>query len=91
MISSQEDHPGTHVPPKDIAKGLKMSQSSAQRMIKRKEIKQLRSLEMPYMNDTTQERRVERAGCLLEKFKTNPQMIEHAFFKMKMIFCCNFQ
>ena len=41
MISSQEDHPGTHVPPKDIAKGLKMSQSSVQRMIKRKEIKQL--------------------------------------------------
>ena len=40
MVSSQEDHPGTHVPPKDIAKGLKMSQSSAQRMIKRKEIKQ---------------------------------------------------
>ena len=32
------------------------------------------------MNDATRKRRAERAGCLLEKFKTKPRMIERAFF-----------
>ena len=36
IICSQEDHLGTHVPPKDIAEGLKISQSSVRRMIKSK-------------------------------------------------------
>ena len=36
MICSQEDHLGTHVPPKEIAEGLKISQSSVRRMIKSK-------------------------------------------------------
>ena len=40
MICSQDDHPGPHVPPKDIAKRLKISQSSVRRMTKRKGIKQ---------------------------------------------------
>ena len=33
MICSQEVHPETHVPPKDISEGLKISQSSVRRMI----------------------------------------------------------
>ena len=78
MICSQEDPPGTHVPSKDIAEGLKTSQFSVQRMIKRKRIKQFKRLKMSYMNDTSQKRRVECAGCLLEKFETNPIMIERA-------------
>ena len=78
---SRRSHPGTHVPTKDIVKGLKISQSSVQRMIKRKGIKQFKRLKTPYMNDATQKRRVERAGCLLEKFETNSQMIEHAVFQ----------
>ena len=80
MICSQEDPPGTHVPSKDIAEGLKTSQFSVRRMIKRKRIKQFKRLKMPYMNDTSQKRRVECAGCLLEKFETNPIMIERAVF-----------
>ena len=28
------------------------------------------------MNDATQKRKVERSGCLLQKFETNLQMIE---------------
>ena len=80
MICSQEDPPGTHVPSKDIDKGLKTSQFSVRRMIKRKRIKQFKRLKMPYMNDTTQKRRVECAGCLLEKFEINPIMIERAVF-----------
>ena len=53
MICSPEDHPGTQVPPKDIAEGLKISQSSVRRMIKRKGIKQFIHLKTPYMNDAT--------------------------------------
>ena len=91
MICSEEDHPGTHVPPKDVAEGLKMSQSSARRMIKRKGIKQFKSLKTPYMNDATPKQRVECAGCLLEKLETNSRMIEVQFFKMQVTFCCRFQ
>ena len=35
--------------------------------------------------------REERATCLLEKFETNPRMINVQFFKMKVIFRCKFQ
>ena len=81
MICSPEDHHGTHVPSKDIAEGLKISQSSVWRMIKIKGIKEFERLKTSYMNDTTRKRIVERAGCLLEKFETNPQVIEHAGFQ----------
>ena len=47
----------------------------------KKGIKQLKRLKIPYMNEATQKRRVERAGCLLEKFKTNPLVIELAVFQ----------
>ena len=33
------------------------------------------------MNEATQKRRVERPGCLLEKFKTNPLVTELAVFQ----------
>ena len=82
MICSQEDHPETHFSPRDIAKELKISQSSVRRMIKGKEIQQFKHLTTPYMNDTSQKRRVEHAaGCLLEKFEANLQMIERAVFQ----------
>ena len=71
IICSQEDHPGTHAPLKDIPEGLKISQSSVQRMSKRKVIKQFKLFKTPYRNDVTQKRRVEHPGCLLEKFETN--------------------
>ena len=33
------------------------------------------------MNDATRKRRVERAGCLLEKFETNTRKTERAVFQ----------
>ena len=53
IICFQEDHPRNHVTPKYIAKGLKISQSSVQRMIKRKGIKQFKRIKTPHMNDAT--------------------------------------
>ena len=50
MICSQEDHLGTHVLPKDIAEGLKISQSSVRRMNKRRGIKKFKLLKKPYIN-----------------------------------------
>ena len=64
--------------PKDITKGLKISQSSVQRMIKRKGIKQFRRGKIPCMNDSNRKKGVERAGSLLEIFETKPGKIEHA-------------
>ena len=81
MICSQESHSWSHVSPKDIAEGLKISQSFIRRMIKRKGIKQLKLLKTPNMNNATRKRREEHAGCLLEKFETNSQMIGRAVFQ----------
>ena len=78
MICSQESHSWSHVSPKDIAEGLKISQSSIRRMIKRKQLKLLKT---PNMNNATRKRREEHAGCLLEKFETNSQMIGRAVFQ----------
>ena len=71
IICFQEHHPRNHVTPKYIAKGLKISQSSVQRMIKRKGIKQFKRIKTPHMNDATLKITVECTGCLLEKFETN--------------------
>ena len=62
MICPQEDHPGTHVPPKYTAEGIKISQSSVRRMIKRKGIKQFKRLKILNMNDATRKRTAERAA-----------------------------
>ena len=48
---------------------------------KKKGIKQFKRLKTPYTNDATRKRRVEGTGCLLEKFETNPRMIEFAVFQ----------
>ena len=60
------------MPPKDIAKGLKISQFSVRKMIQRKGIKQLKRLKTPYMNYATQKGHFEHSGCLLEKFEASP-------------------
>ena len=86
MICSQEDHPDTHVPQKNIAEGLKISQSSVRRMIKRKRVKKFKRLRTPHMNDATRKRRVKHVGCLLEKSETNPRMIERAVFQAESNF-----
>ena len=64
MICSQEAHPITHVSPpkKKYCRGIKDST-----MIKRKRIKQFKRLKAPYMNNGTQNRKVEHAAFLLEK------------------------
>ena len=59
---------------------IQSSQSSVRRLIK-KGTKQSKRLKLPYMNDATRKWKVERAGCLFEKFETNPGMIERAVFQ----------
>ena len=47
MICSQEDQPGTHVPPSGIAKELRVSESSVRRMVKRKGYKNYKRMKTP--------------------------------------------
>ena len=84
MICSQKNHSGTHVPPKDIAEGLSISQSFVRRMIKRKRMKQFKRIKTPYINNATLKRRAECAGCLLEKLETNSLMIERVVFLLQI-------
>ena len=81
MICSQEDKPGTHISPRNIAEELKISHSSVCRIVREKGIKQFKRLKTMQMNDSTRKRRIERASNLLEKFQKNPRMIERAVFQ----------
>ena len=81
LVCVQEDQRGTHIHPRSIAKELDISRSSVRRIIKNKGIKQFKQFKAQYMNDTKRTRRVEHASVLLEKFKYNPWMIEHAVFQ----------
>jgi len=81
LICSQENEPGSHIHPRDIAKKLSISHSSVRRIIKAKNINQFKRLKTPCMNDNTRKRRVERASNLLEQFEKKPRMIERAVFQ----------
>ena len=81
MICSQEDSPGTHVTPNNIAKILKVSDRSVRRMVRSKGIRQFKRLKAPSVNESTRGRRVERAETLYEKFSRNPRMVERAVFQ----------
>ena len=81
MICSQEDEPGTHVTPRNIAIQLEISHSSVRRIVKDKGYSQFKRLKTPQMNESTRKRRVDRAAGLVQKFKSNPRMIERAVFQ----------
>ena len=81
LICSQEESPGTHLSPRNIASELNISHTSVRRMVKRKGMKAFKRVKTPQMNDATRTRRVERAGYLMEKFNQNPRMIERAVFQ----------
>lgn len=86
LICSQEDEPGTHLSPRNIAKHLEISHTSVRNIIEKKGINQFKRVRTPQMNEGTRKRRVERADGLFEKFKTNPRMIERAVFQDKSDF-----
>ena len=81
MICSQEDEPGTHVTPRNIATELQISHTSVRRIVKDKGYSQFKRLKTPQMNDATRKRRVDRAAGLVQKFKSNPRLIERAVFQ----------
>lgn len=81
LICSQEDEPGTHQSPRNIAEHLEISHSSVRRIIEKKGINQFKRVKTPQMNEGTRIRRIERAAGLIEKFKNNPRMIERAVFQ----------
>ena len=56
LVCSQEEAPGTHVTPNNIAKILKISDRSVRRMVKSKGIKPFKRLKAPSMNEGTQRR-----------------------------------
>ena len=80
LVCSQEE-PGTHTHPQTIADDLNISYSSVQRMVKRTKINQFKRVETPNMNNSTRQRRVDRAAGLVERFGNNPRMIEPGVFQ----------
>eukprot|EP00111_Clytia_hemisphaerica_P002908 TCONS_00008243-protein len=81
MICLQEDEPGTHASPREIARELEISHSSVRRISEDKGYNQFKRLKTPQMNDATRNRTVDPAVSLHEKFAKNPRMIERAIFQ----------
>ena len=70
-----------HTHPQTIADDLDISYSSVQRMVKRSKLNQFKRLTTPRMNGATCARCVDHAASLVEKFGSNPTMIERTVFQ----------
>ena len=64
LICSQEENLGTHLSPREIEKVTSISRTSVRRMIKRRGLKQFKTVKTPKMSSATQQRRTKRAGTL---------------------------
>lgn len=81
LICSQEEQPGTHKSPQEIAPLIGISRSSVKRLVKRRGYKQFKRMKTPRMTETTSQRRTERAGRLADRFESNPRLIEKCAFQ----------
>ena len=68
LACSQEDQPGTGYSARSIAKHLKISRSSVQRIVKKKQYTSLKRISAPQVKDDARQRRVARAKDLIERF-----------------------
>ena len=87
-ICSQENRPGTHTHPREIAEKLDISHSSVRRMVKKRKNNQFKRLEAPKLDDNGRKRRTDRVKSLSEKFD-NPRRIERAVFQDEKDFPLN--
>ena len=60
LICSQEDFPGTHKSPREIARNIGISRSSVRRLVKRRKINQFKRMKTPHLNNGTRDRRTIR-------------------------------
>ncbi|XP_066927411.1 uncharacterized protein [Clytia hemisphaerica] len=81
MICSQEEVPGTHISPQEIAPMIGISRSSVKRLVKRRGYKQFKRMKTPRMSEVTRQRRTERSGRLADRFERNPRLIEKCAFQ----------
>ena len=88
LICSQEESPGTHKSPQEIAPMIGISRSSVKRLVKRRGYKLFKRLKTPRMSETTRQRRIERSGRLADCFeKKNPRLIENVNSRTKRTLC----
>ena len=64
LICSQEENLGTLLSPREIEKVTSISRTSVRRMIKRRGLKQFKTVKTPKMSSATQQRRTKRARTL---------------------------
>ena len=76
LICLQEDFPGTHKCPREIARNVGISRSLVRRLVKRRTLNQLKRKKTSHMNNGTRERRTIRSGNLAERFDRNPRLVE---------------
>ena len=59
LICSQEENPGTHLSKREIENITGISRTSVRRMVKRRDLKQFKTVKKPMMGSTTQQQRTE--------------------------------
>ena len=73
---SQEDFPGIHKSPREIARNFGISRSSVRGLVKRRKINQFKRMKTPHMNNGTRDQKAIRSGNLAERFDRNPRLVE---------------
>ena len=86
LICLQEDFPGTHKCPPEIARNVGISRSLVRRLVKRRTLNQLKRMKTSHMNNGTRERRTIRSGNLAERFDRNPRLVEKFAYQDEKVF-----
>ena len=81
LICPQVESPWSHMSPREIEKHMVISRLSVRRMVKRKRLKQFKSLKTQWMSEGTRERTTERADTLAERISTNLRNIERCVWQ----------
>ena len=86
LICSQEDFPGTHKSPHEIARDVGISRSSVSRLVKRRKINQFKRMKTSHMNNGTRDRRTIRSKNLPIKMKKTLRLKYRQILKATVYF-----
>ena len=80
LVLSQEDKPGTHMPPRKIAKHLNISRESVRRICKKRNLNNFKREHCQKVKDDSRKRRQIRSEALAQRFSAN-RKIERLVFQ----------
>ena len=81
LVFSQEDNPGSHLPPTKIAKHLNISRESVMRICKKYKFRQYKRVRTNKLQEISRQRRHERSDRLAQRFGMGKRTVKRLVFQ----------